>query len=110
MADVHDLDRYCRVCGGRVQKAKRRQPVYQCAQYKVALHCTFNIDVATDDVEIHPTSFCNSYYAAVRRQTTASSKGLPYQHSIEVFPWEKHREEECTVRSEMPWVCMYVFR
>ncbi len=94
----HELNKHCRVCGGRLQKAKRRAAVHTCILHTEALKATFELDVTTDDADVHPQAFCNGCYAAIQRNSTAMMKGLPYHHSIQVFPWHKHTEE-CSVRT-----------
>ena len=71
--------------------------MHKCTLHMAMLKSTFEVDVASDQPEVHPPFFCNSCYAAVKRHSTAASKGIPYCHSIEVFTWEKHQEEECAV-------------
>ena len=71
--------------------------MHECALHMAELESTFEVDVASDEPEVHPQFICNRCYAAVRRHSTAASKGLPYSHSIEVFTWEKHQEEEYAV-------------
>ena len=71
--------------------------MHECTLNMAELESTFEVDVASDEPEVHPQFFCNRCYAAGRRHSTAASKGRPYSHSIEVFTWEKHQEEECAV-------------
>lgn len=97
MAQFHQLDKHCRVCGGRLQKPKGRAPMHECTLHMAELESTSEVDVATDGNDVHPQFFCNCGYAAVKRHSTAASKGIPYSHSIEVSTWEKHHEKECAV-------------
>ena len=99
MAAVHSLDKHCRVCGGRLQRAKGKntQTARACVEHQLALLHTFKVDVTFDDAEIHPSHFCNGCYAATRRQAAAASKGNLYHHSIAVFPWSRHLEQGCEV-------------
>jgi len=80
MCENHALDQHCRVCGGRLQKAKSRKTYYDCTHYKEELRTTFLIDVRGDSSDIHPKSFCGSCYAVIRRHSEAVLKGLPYEH------------------------------
>ena len=99
MASVHSsIDKYCRVCGGLLQK-KKKQTQYSCATHREKLKETFEIDTSGDDSDIHPTHFCNTCYSVVRRQIAASREGIPYGHSIVTFQWQAHTEENCMVRS-----------
>ena len=100
MAEGHALDMHCRVCGGRLNRAKaKKQVVYACLEHKKDLLETFGIDVVLDTPDIHPRKFCNSCYSACKRRSTAASKGFPYQHTTEVFHWTQHQENECRVCS-----------
>ena len=98
MAQHHSLEKHCRVYGGRLRKAKSRASAYRCRLYMEELRSTFQVDVTTDEPDIHPQLFGNGCYAAVQRHSTAVSKGCPYHHSVEGFTWEVHTEEECVVR------------
>ena len=98
MAQHHSLEKYCRVCGGWLQRAKSKAATYKCTEHTEELRALFQVDVSSDEPDVHPQSFCNGCYAAVRRHSTAVWKGTPYRHSIEVFTWEKHTDEECAVR------------
>ena len=86
MAAVHALDKHCRVCGGRLHRAKkgRRSAGKEHARikHKASLLLTFGINIAEDCVDIHPSHFCNMCYAAVGRQAEAASKASAYHHSI----------------------------
>ena len=66
--------------------------------YMEELRSTFQVDVTTAEPDVHPQLFCNGCYAAVKRHSTAVSKGRPYHYSVEVFTWEGHTEE-CVVRT-----------
>ena len=94
---MHRFNTLCRVCGGGLQKAKKRAPTHKCTNYTKELEATFGIGVGTDDPDIHPEFFCNKCYAAMKRQSTAATKGVPYHHSVAVFSWMKHTEGACTV-------------
>ena len=77
-------------------ESKRESTSHKCTLHMAKLKSTFEVDVASDQPEVDPPFFCNSCYAAVKRHSTASSEGIPYCHSIEVFNWEKY-QEECAV-------------
>ena len=97
MADVHQLSAHCRVCGGRLERSRRRNPKYSCMSYQEALETTFGLVVKEDSPSIHPTHFCNSCCAATRRKQSAMSKGVLYRHSITPFNWTEHTDDGCTV-------------
>lgn len=44
-----------------------------------------------------PLSFLQLLLRCHERSKIAASKGLPYRHSIEVFGWREHGDEDCTV-------------
>ena len=75
--DFHNLGKFCRVCGGKVQKGKSRGQVHQCNKQQKALLATFGIGVASDDQAIHQQHFRHSCHAATKRCDTALSKGVP---------------------------------
>jgi len=54
MAQHHSLEKHCRVCGGRLQKAKSRASAYKCRLYMEELRSTFQVDVTTDEPDVHP--------------------------------------------------------
>ena len=95
MAQHRNLEKCCRVCGGRLQRAKSKSATHKCKEHDEELKALFPLDVTSDEPDVHSKSFCNSCYAALRRHSTAVSKGIPHCHSIEVFSWEK--DEECAV-------------
>ena len=96
MADIHNLAKFCRVCGGRLEKAKSRAPTHDCIKHQ-ELMATFSLDVAMDNPAIHPQHFCNSCYAASTRREVAAAKGVPFKHSIQIYEWKEHTEGGCTV-------------
>lgn len=97
MAEIHRLSIHCRVCGERVQRAKKKDKVHSCRAHKDSLSTTFHINVDLDCPGIHPTSFCNFCYAAMARNKVAQTKGKQYKHTIEVFEWSSHIDGNCKV-------------
>ena len=85
MADIHNLAKFCRVCGGRLEKAKSRAPAHDCIKHQERLMATFSLDVAMDNPAIHPQHFCNSCYAAPTWREVAAVKGVPFKHAIEIY-------------------------
>ena len=99
LSSLHELQRYCRVCAGFLQRGKRRELSYNCSEHHQLLQNTFGLDVTTDRPSAHPPKFCNRCYAVTQRHRTAATQGRPYQHSVTVFSWEEHSDEHCNVRS-----------
>ena len=99
MASFHDLGRYCRVCGGLLQRGKRKDTIYTCSSHQKSLQDTFGVDVSNDRADVHPQQYCSRCYSVVRRQSAAAAQGVPYRHSVAIFNWQEHTEEDCTVSS-----------
>ena len=100
MAEVHDVGRHCRVCGGRLRRTRKKDPVHECQTHSQLLENTFGIKVSRDE-SYHPKHFCNSCFAITTWHKIKAAKGLPYTHSLTVFTWEEHKEEGCTVSKAM---------
>ena len=97
MAEMHRLSEHCRVCGGRLERSRRRNPSYSCDSHWEALEATFGLNVKEDSADVHPSRFCNCCCAATRKKKAAVSKGVPYRHSITLFDWTEHTDDDCTV-------------
>ena len=54
------LDKTCRVCGERLNKAKGRERSYLVAEHNKELAEVSSIDASSDDTDTHPASFCHS--------------------------------------------------
>ena len=67
---TNELSKYCRICGGRLQKAKSKTtaPTHLCdSTNRDCLWSTFSVDIDTDDPHIHPAQFCNQCWAATQK-------------------------------------------
>ena len=91
------LDKHCRVCAGRLQRAKSRSTSFLCTSHKEDLRSAFNIDIEKDDVEEHPTHFCNSCYKKMKRSCANRDASVPQTSTLQVFHWTSHTTEECPV-------------
>ena len=95
--DFHtdNLSKYCRICGGRLQKAKSKTaaPTHPCSGNRDCLWSTFKVDINTDDSQIHPARFCNRCWAATQKHRMAFENGKEYQCSISPFLWEEHNSQ-----------------
>ena len=53
----HDLDKWCRICGNKLQKSKKKSSTYCCLDHRERIKATYGVDVAKDDAAIHPSLF-----------------------------------------------------
>ena len=51
----HNLDKWCRICGNKLQKSKKKSPTYCCLDHRERIKATYGVDVAKDDAAIHPS-------------------------------------------------------
>ena len=99
MFHINELSKHCRICGGRLQKAKSKTtaPTHPCdSSSRDCLLSTFSVDIDTDDPHIHPARFCNRCWAATRKHRIAVEDGKEYHCSISPFLWEEH-SSQCKV-------------
>ena len=94
----------CRVCGCRLQKALRakgktgkQKPQYACRSYSKDLMTAFDIDVASDAVEIDPQMFCILCHKAMTRIVRAKECQRPYKCSVQPYNWHTHTLDTCKV-------------
>ena len=92
MAEWHEtqLRLHCRVCGGRVKKARsgRATREYACSELSDELWSAFGICITEDSKDIHPTHMCRSCHDAITRK-----ERMPHTFS---FEWQTH-ELDCRV-------------
>ena len=101
MSNIHRLEKYCRVCGGLLQRGKRKETSYMLAK-SMEITCwtaLISVNIAADDVNVYPQHYYNRCYSVVRRYLHAHARGLPYTHSVQVFTWTEHTEDNCSVSS-----------
>ena len=93
-----ELQRHCRVCGGRLNKAKGKvQPIYSCCDYPEDLKAFAGIDwQSEEDGSTFPGKFCNQCHVKLDRAKKASKDGLPFQ-PIVPLEWSPH-QDHCSVR------------
>ena len=89
------LEKHCRVCGERLEKAKKKSFSYACSQHRKALRDTFDIDVSSDVRSVFPERFCSSCFLKTRHQVARLRKGLPYNFAPTPFSWSPH-SSSCT--------------
>ena len=92
------LQKFCRVCGGRLNKAKgRAQAVYSCSEYSLSLEkfAGISIQVAEED-STFPMKFCNLCYVKLESVKKAIDDGFPV-HQITPMEWLPH-QDDCKVR------------
>ena len=81
------LDKTCRVCGERLNKAKGRERSYLVAEHNKELAEVFSIDASSDDTDTHPASFCHSCRSFMHLWHTRELNTPPVGR---VFTWAKH--------------------
>ena len=81
-----------------MSRNEKRSTTYKCSTYKEGLKNTFEVTVETDEAGVQPLEFCQSCYCVMKRKDGAMGKGVPFKHSTEVFQWNAHTEDGCTVK------------
>ncbi len=70
---VGELQKHCRVCGGRLNKTKGKvQPVYSCADHSKHLKAIAGIDTQCEDGSMFPGKLCNQCHVKLGRAIKAS--------------------------------------
>ena len=90
MDHCSQINLLCRVCGGRLLKAKDSKKAcrkYNCTDLKNELETAFNIDISNDRVDIAPTHMCRHCYAIMQQCISAHKNQRTYKHSIRVVNW-----------------------
>ena len=96
---MEQLQRHCRVCGGRLNKAKGKvQPVYSCIDHSEDLQTIVGVYPHSEDKSTFPSNFCNQCRVRLVRAKKAREDSLPFQ-SIVPMEWCPH-EENCKVRND----------
>ena len=92
------LHKHCRICGGRLNKAKgKAQPVYSCTGHSLDLQDFVGAPSnSTKEEGTFPSRFCNICYTRLRKVKKASKDGLPF-HPIVAMEWSPHLDG-CRVR------------
>ena len=67
----------CRICAKLLSRRSRRQ--YSCHDHAEAIQGAFDVDVATDQAELHPPSVCEQCWMIAKRWKTAQSTGRLYR-------------------------------
>ncbi len=98
--DYHQeqLQKHCRICGNRLNKAKgRQQPVYSCKEHVADLVGYTGVqNISTNDSNIFPQLYCNPCHSRLNRAQRAANDGVPFP-SISAMEWSPHQQEDCTV-------------
>ena len=90
---VQQLTQHCRVCGNRIQKAKKGDDVcrkYACVDLVCDLRSFLKVDTTSDTEETHPPYICRQCYNALQKCKLAQQKGENRSNSITAFTWEAH--------------------
>ncbi len=97
-AHVAQLEKFCRVCGHKVQKAQAKPySPYLCSEYKHYLDVGFGLDVSQDSPQVHPPMFCKPCFLTARRAVVAKEGGGGYRPIVSPFPWTRHTDDTCQV-------------
>ena len=94
--DYHksELQKACRVCGKRLNKAKGRERSHLVQEHSSELAQVFQIDTSGDTEDTHPTFFCHPCRVFMRswhrNERRAPAVGR-------VYTWHKHSESDCMV-------------
>ena len=93
---LDQLKKHCRICGGRLNKAKGKvQGVHSCAEHSTALQTFVGIPRAEEECTVHGM-FCNPCFLKLQRVNKASLDGVPSNFLV-AMEWEPH-QEDCKVR------------
>ena len=94
---LDQLKKHCRICGGRLNKAKGRvQRVHFCAEHSTALQTFVGIPRAEEESTVSGV-FCNPCFLKLQRVDKASLDVVP-SNSLVALEWEPH-QEDCKVRN-----------
>ena len=94
---LEQLGRHCRVCGGRLAKARGKVVTYTCRDYAEELQASFSFSISQDDPQVHPPHFCQSCYCSMKRFTKAARDEVYFFRSTVVYEWKEHCQN-CLVR------------
>ncbi len=92
--DLHleQLERHCRLCAKVFGK---QQYKYCCSNFKALLLEAFKVDVAEDQPDTHPPSFCHTCYTKARQYTKGEKHVLS---ALRIQEWSPHTEgSDCQV-------------
>lgn len=92
-----ELQKVCRVCGKRLQKAKGKRSTFSCSSLKVELLRTFSADVSSDSSTIHPPLLCLPCYLITKRKEKAIKNATTYTSTQTVSNWSAHTRVDCDV-------------
>jgi hypothetical protein len=95
---MNGLKKACRVCGGRLYKAKGRQRCHLVEEHKEELAEVFNIDVSRDSEDTHPLSFCQPCRAFMASWHSRGGNA-PAVGRVSSCKWKCHSEPQCMVRA-----------
>ena len=77
-----------RICAKLLSRRSRRQ--YSCQDHVEAIQDAFDVDVATDQAELHPLSVCEQCWVIAKRWKTAKSTGRLYRPIQKAVSREDH--------------------
>ena len=79
-------------------KLPKPEPTYQCSAHTDSLLVAFDINVSTDQEEIHPPLFCTLCHKAMLRVQVAMKCKNQYKCSLQPYNWSTHTADTCKVQ------------
>ena len=97
--DYHksELQKACRVCGKRLNRAKGRERSHLVQEHSSDLAQVYQIDTSGDTEDTHPTLFCHKCQVFMRSWRKSAERRAPAVGRI--YTWQKHTENDCVVSS-----------
>ena len=83
----------CRICAKLLSRRSRRQ--YSCRKHAEAIKGAFDVDVTTDQAELHPPDICERCRMITQRWKSLIRTGRLYRLSQKAVAWEHHESGSC---------------
>ena len=81
---------FCRICAKLLSRRSRRR-----RKHAEALKGAFDVDVTTDQAELHPPDICERCRMITQRWKSSISAGRQYRPSQKAVAWEHHESGSC---------------
>ena len=81
---------FCRICEKLLSRRSRRR-----RKHAEALKGAFDVDVTTDQAELHPPDICERCRMITQRWKSSISTGRQYRPSQKAVAWEHHESGSC---------------
>ena len=94
------LAQSCRICGGRLAKARKACCKYSCRDHCRGLQQVYGVDVSSDVPDVHPKHFCKACHSTMTQAAKVREEGMSRSAIAErVVTWTPHATPgECQVR------------